>query len=124
MKRRGEDLLLGCVVVGFGLLVGLLMLGGLVFGVANALHEEERVCTVTEKERIYAGKDSGVQQRLHTEECGAFTVGDALFAGHFNSYDTWTGIEEGKTYRVTTRGYRVGFFSLFPNVIEAEEVTR
>lgn len=98
---------------------------GVGFGVKNALHEDVETCTVTSKERLPKGGDAGgFDQRVYTEECGVLTVGDSLFAGHFNSADTWNSIEEGHTYRLTARGYRVGFLSMFPNIVKAEEVTR
>jgi hypothetical protein len=122
MKGRIDGVAVAMVLGVVG--VVLAVLAGIGFGVANALHEEVRTCTVEQKERIYAGKDAGVQQRVYTEECGVLSVGDALFAGHFRSADTWRSIEEGHTYEMTTRGYRVGFFSMFPNVIKAEEVSK
>lgn len=124
MNYRTQDrLIVGGMIAGIVVVV-LGVLAGIGFAIANGLHEETKVCTVEKKERIYAGKDSGVQQRVYTAECGIYEVGDAMLAGHFNSADTWASIEEGETYRLTSRGYRVPFFSMFPNVVEAEEVAK
>lgn len=121
MKRRDEGGYLAAIA---GVFVMLFMFALIGVGVWSSMHTDERVCTVEQKERIYAGKDKGVQQRLYTTECGVMEVGDSLFDGHFDSADTWAGIEEGHTYRMKTRGVRVGFFSMFPNVVEAEEVAK
>lgn len=123
-RRFDADWPLVTVVVCVGALV-LSVVGGFGFGVANALHEETRVCTVEETSReVYSGSKGSraVEQRVYTEECGILTVEDALFAGAFNSADTFRSLEDGKTYEMTTRGWRIGFLSAFPNVIEAVEV--
>uniref|UniRef100_A0AAU8GRH2 Lipoprotein n=1 Tax=Mycobacterium phage Pharb TaxID=3136626 RepID=A0AAU8GRH2_9VIRU len=54
--------------------------------------------------------------RLSTS-CGSFNVEDSLAAG-FNSWDTWQALAVGKSYDIRTGGYRVGFLSQFPTVLE------
>lgn len=120
--RGRVDVVALAFIVGAVLAV-LAVVGAIGFGVKNALHEDVRTCTVTSKERL-PQSEGGFDQRVYTEECGVLKVGDAVFAGHYNSADTWASIEEGRTYRLTSRGYRVGFLSMFPNIIEAEEVAR
>jgi len=108
-------------VFGVGALVTAAVVGGIGFGVASALHVEERTCTVETKDRTTTPEGSS-DARLYTEDCGVLSVADSLLSWSFSSADTYAGIDEGKTYRVTTRGYRVPFLSMFPNVVEAEEV--
>ena len=57
--------------------------------------------------------------RLSTS-CGSYRVGDTP-AGGFNSWDTWSALEEGKSYDIRTGGFRVGILSMFPDVIEIRE---
>lgn len=121
-----DRLVFGGVVAGIVAVVAL-VLGGIGFGIANALHEEVKTCTVTDTTRWVTSDGKGGQtkeQRVYTEECGILTVEDALFAGAFNSADTFHSIEEGHVYRFTTRGHRIGFLSAFPNIVKAEEVSK
>lgn len=95
----------------------------------NAFHVRHMTCTVTEKDRttrVTTDADGRVSSssdaRLYTEDCGVLSVSDSLLSWHFNSADTYATVKEGRTYEVTTRGYRIAIFSMFPNVVEATEV--
>lgn len=81
-------------------------------------------CTVTSKITVTDTTDgtSTRTNRLGTS-CGTFEVGDSV-AGGFNSWDTWTALQEGKTYDIKTGGYRFGWASTFPVVLEYNEVNR
>lgn len=78
-------------------------------------------CTVEDKDRTTDSEGASVY-RVYSD-CGVFNVEDAPFLGKFNSADTYRHIEPGKTYRFETYGWRNGFFSMFPNITHAEEVT-
>ncbi len=121
---RGRFDAVAALMVAFWVAVVAAVVGLIGFMVYEQTKTGEQICTVEKKERIYAGKDSGVQQRVYTEDCGVFDVGDSLFDGHFTSADTWAAIEEGGTYRLKTRGVRFGFLSMFPNIVEVEEVEK
>lgn len=77
-------------------------------------------CKVTNKDvlqQVRGDKHSTsthFERRLNTT-CGTFVVDDNLVGG-FDSYDTWTSLEVGKVYDITTGGYRNGFFDSFPSV--------
>ncbi|QJD50457.1 hypothetical protein SEA_CHRIS_55 [Mycobacterium phage Chris] len=77
-------------------------------------------CTVTAKDTLYSSHDgnSSREYRLSTS-CGTFAVEDTI-AGGFNSWDTWQGLKEGARYDIRTGGYRVGFLSSFPSVLEVK----
>lgn len=77
-------------------------------------------CTVESKDRA-AKEKGGSDMRLYTS-CGVFSVSDELWQGRWNSADTYASIQPGKTYDFTAIGFRNGFFSVFPNVLEAREV--
>lgn len=78
-------------------------------------------CTVESKDRTAKPK-GGSDQRLYTD-CGILNVGDDWLNGQWNSSDLYAQIEDGKTYKFNTAGWRNGFFSQFPNVYEAKEVS-
>lgn len=98
-----------------------LLVVGLPIGYTIASYQNDvvRTCTVEDKESV-STKDSH-EYRVYTD-CGNFVVGDAMFAGHFSASDVYRELEEGKTYRIETIGFRVPFLSMFPNILKAEEV--
>lgn len=108
-------------VLVFGAIVGLFVLGGLVFGIVNATHVEHKTCTVTDKDRT-RGSEGKSDMRLYTEECGVLQVHDSLLSFTWSSSDTYNEAKPGQTYDVTTRGYRIPFLSMFPNVVDLEPV--
>lgn len=81
-------------------------------------------CTVTSKDRgvsITSDGDgnttSSTNYRVYSS-CGTFEVQDNLFLGKFNSADTYGALVEGETYDFDVIGWRNGFLSLFPNILE------
>lgn len=109
--------------IGFAAIGGIMILfviGFIGLSFLSALHTEEMTCTVEEKDRT--SNNGSSDARLYTEDCGVLRVGDSLFSWTWSSADTYASIEEGKRYEVTTRGYRIPFFSMFPNVVEVTEV--
>lgn len=76
-------------------------------------------CVVTDKDRT-RDSEGNTDTRVYTKNCGTFTVTDSLLKGKFNSADTFGSLEEGGTYNFTTVGFRNGFLSAFPNIIEVE----
>jgi hypothetical protein len=111
----------GVATLGFGL-VGLLTVGGLVLGVATVTHTEtKRGCVVESKDRT-SKSDGTSDARIYTENCGVLQVADSLTKGKFNSADRYQKIKVGQTYDFYVQGYRIGFFSQFPNIIEATPV--
>lgn len=93
----------------------------LLFALSGCATSPESACTVTDKDRTTNSEGASVY-RVYTD-CGIFNVEDALLLGVFNSGDTYAAIEVGKTYQFETYGFRNGFFSWFPNIVAATEVT-
>lgn len=105
-----------------GSLIILLIPSAIIFGIVNATHvEEHNGCTVTDKDRT-SGQDGKSDMRVYTSNCGNFHVADSLLSWTWSSSDTYGSIEVGKTYDFKTRGFRVPLLSMFPNVVEAQEV--
>lgn len=40
----------------------------------------------------------------------------------WDSADMFSSLESGKKYNITAAGFRVPFFSIFPNIMEAKQV--
>jgi hypothetical protein len=101
-------------------LLALIGLGvtGAALGGSFPVNVQTRVCTVSETESV--NTEEGHEYRVYTENCGTMVNRDALFAGKFNSADVQGALEDGETYEITTWGYRLGFLSMFPNIVEYE----
>lgn len=82
--------------------------------------DQTRTCTVTEKDRT-SNTNGQSSMRVYTDECGVMEVGDVFFRGIFNSADTYSDIEVGRTYDFRSVGFRVPLFSVFPTIIEVNE---
>lgn len=107
----------GRILAGLGLGLALI-LGSLAFTVINAISVETlHSCTVTDKDRT-GNTDGTSNMRVYTENCGTLKVSDSLLSWTFSSADTFSSIDEGETYDFKTRGFRVPFFSMFPNIVE------
>lgn len=123
-QQRGA----GAVAYSAGAVAVVLVLGALFVG-ARLSSEKTLTCTVTDKDRTTkvtsdgnGGMTSSSDARIYTEDCGTLQVADELFKGHFTSADTYAAIEPGHRYAFTVVGWRIGFFSEFPNIIKATEV--
>lgn len=83
-------------------------------------------CTVESKERTtHVSDGNSTQQKLvYTTDCGTFTVDDAWYSGKFNSADTYGMLQKGKRYEFDVMGWRNGFFSMFPNILSARQVSK
>lgn len=92
------------------LIVGTAVLSGGFWKTATATD-----CTVTEKS--VAVVDGYSEYRIHTENCDVFVLSDSILDGKFSSATAYSKIKEGETYDFDTRGQRVPFFSMFPNII-------
>jgi hypothetical protein len=100
-------------------IVAAVTLAAITLSACSTVNQEwHRGCTVTAKDTLYDSVDGNTTRtyRLSTS-CGPFNVEDSL-AGGFNSWDTWQALQVGKVYDIRSGGYRVGFASAFPTVLE------
>lgn len=101
-------------------LVGLALLTG-----CSTMNQQTHSnCKVTNKEQRQhvSGSDGNTStsyQKLVSTTCGVFSADDSI-AGGFQSYDRWAVIEVGKTYDITTGGYR--WWGTFPVILDLNEV--
>lgn len=81
----------------------------------------EHITTCQVKEKWV--KSVGDNNQKYLISCGdnVYQITDLLFKGKFNSSDIYAKLEIGKTYTLTTTGYRIGFLSDYENINEVEE---
>ena len=103
------------------ILVVIIILGlGLSFGYQYGTAREVTI-TVTDKERIIEkGEDGGSYYLVFTED-DAYKNEDALFYGKFKSSSLQAKLKEGETYQVKVYGWRIGFLSMYPNIVKIVE---
>lgn len=96
----------------------LLLIAGLFGFSAWSEHANEttRVCTVTGKDRT-SNSDGGSDARIYTEECDTLQVADLFWRGQYNSSTIYGEFQVGRTYEVTTVGWRRPPLSMFPRVL-------
>jgi hypothetical protein len=102
------------------LLITILLAGA----VLKTVNEQTVTATVTDKGietgrgystyLIYAVTDTG--------ETAVYEVTDSLLRQRFDSSEAYAGIETGKTYAITTCGYRVPLLGLYPNIYGFTEI--
>lgn len=98
-------------------------------GCQNLVKDAPVTCTVVDKDRSTESTKNGSNSvfRIYTEggaNCGTFGLADNIFAGNWNSADTYGRIKVGATYELETVGIRNGFMSWFPEITKATEVKR
>lgn len=83
-------------------------------------HQSTRVITVCSKERV-ATNDGG-EYRIYAAE-GTFTMKDS-YVGTYrtDTADQYARIKPRTSYKVTTKGWRIGLFSQFPNILKVTQL--
>ena len=114
-RERGSYEVLG------GLILAVIMIVGWVgYSVAWNNSRTNITCVVDSKQAT-SNKYGGNQYLIFTKNCGQLTVADSFWHGKYNSTDTYARIHEGHSYTFDTVGWRNGFFSTYPNVLEVSE---
>lgn len=113
-ERGAIDLM----VAGYGLVAAFvlaLVLALPIYTVAAYHNDRTVTCTVDGKESI--AQEDGHEYRVYTSDCGNFKVADAFWARNFHASDTYADIKVGETYKFDVNGFRIPFFSDFPNIL-------
>lgn len=86
---------------------------------ARFTHKETVKTVVTDKERIVKKSGDGIDSYylIYTED-GTLKLEDELLYGNFNSSDWYGKIKVDSIYEFTTIGWRIGFLSEYPNIVE------
>ena len=84
-------------------------------GCVEYMNEQTTECVIKDK---WIKRPSGSDEELYLVNCGGTTykVSDLLWKGKFNSADIYGNLEIGKRYKITTTGYRWGYFSEYKNI--------
>ncbi len=96
------------------------MLGG-----CEQMDRETETIQVTRSERACKSSGAGAQkatvcQYLVYTPTGTYRNTDDALNLKFNSSDIQGRLEWGKSYKVQTVGWRIGFLSMYPNIIKVE----
>ena len=105
----------------FGLIV-LVIISSIVISIMSYVHTSTVSATVTGKERIVKSDGDGKVESFYLvyTDKGTMKLEDDLFRGNWNSSDVYGSLRNDSTYTFTTSGYRIGFFSMYPNIIEVQ----
>lgn len=103
-----------------GVIIGILILISPTLLVINLDYRNEHITTCEVKDKWIKGTGNSQKYLI---SCGddVYQITDLLFKGKFNSSDIYAKLEKGKTYQLTTTGYRIGFFSQYENINKIEE---
>ncbi len=92
------------------------------FKITTYTHTSVITATVSDKERItQSDGENGISSfyLVYTDK-GTFKLEDDIFRGNWESSDVYGSLKTDSTYTFTTSGYRFGFFSMYPNIINVE----
>lgn len=89
------------------------------FSIARFTNKETFTAKVTDKERIVTGSADAIDSYylIYTED-GTYKLEDELLYGNFRSSDWYGKIKVDSTYEFTTIGFRIGFMSEYPNIVD------
>lgn len=79
--------------------------------------------TVQSKERVCSGSNSGCKYLVFTDH-GTYRITDAFLVGttRFNSSDVYGRIHACDKYRIEYYGWRLPYFSSYPNIVKADDL--
>lgn len=119
-RYRSNELPDGCMIA-LALALVAIIIFGIGYAFAAPMHRETVTCTVDSKDRT-TNQDGKSKSRVYTRDCGVFSVDDQWLAGQIRSADTYALVQPGHRYQFETTGWRIPIVSLFPNIVEAQEV--
>jgi len=110
-------------IFGFQILVVVLIIVGIFFSVSRYNNKQTIKTKVTDKERITQGGGDGRVESYYLifTEAGTFKLEDDLIYGNFNSSDWYGRIKRDSTYTFDVIGYRIGYMSEYPNIVNFKE---
>lgn len=103
-------------------IIAIAVISIIIFNIASYVHTSTVSATVTGKERVtqMTGKDNFESFYLVYTDKGTMKLEDDVLRGNWYSSDVYGRLQEGTTYMFTVSGYRFGFFSMYPNIIEVK----
>lgn len=112
-----EDLVVG--IVSFALLACVIA-GSAVYAVAYSQSDVAATITVDAKDIKYHENDAKYLISSSTGE--VFEITDTMVFWRYDSSDLYFNMKEGHTYKCTVAGWRIPFFTMYRNILTAEEV--
>ena len=102
-------------------LVVALIVGGIAFEISSYGHVNTIEAKVEGKERITQSVGNEIESfyLVYTDK-GTFKLEDDMFRGNFYSSDVYGKLKQDSMYNFKTSGYRIGFMSSYPNIIEVK----
>jgi hypothetical protein len=93
----------------------------IIFNITSYVHTSTVTATVTGKERITKKSGDNIESfyLVYTDK-GTMKLEDDVLRGNWYSSDVYGRLQENTIYTFTTSGYRLGFFSSYPNIIEVK----
>ena len=106
---------------GIIILVVAIIIGSIAFSISSYNNVETVTAKVEGKDRITEQSGDRINSfyLVYTDK-GTFKLEDDLFRGNFYSSDVYGKIKQDSTYTFKTSGYRIGFMSSYPNIIEVK----
>jgi hypothetical protein len=111
MEKIMNKTIIGLVAIVIAVIIGV--------NIAGYANRETFTTRVTDKERIVTGSGEHLDSYylIYTER-GTYKLEDDLLYGNFRSSDWYGSIKVDSTYEFTTIGFRIGFASEYPNIVE------
>jgi hypothetical protein len=106
---------------GIIILVVVFIIGIIAFDISSYGHVETITAKVEGKERITEKSGDNIESfyLVYTDK-GTLKLEDDLLRGNFYSSDVYGKLKQDSTYTFKTSGYRIGFVSSYPNIIEVK----
>ncbi len=122
--RGFQSRIFGFVKVMF-IVVPVLIVLSFITGAGQAYFtQNQAVVTVTKTERVCSGGEQVSCKYLVYTDRTTYENRDELWLGKVNSSDLYGRLKNGQSYRVKFTGWRFPLFSWYPNIVEAEPVTK
>lgn len=80
--------------------------------------QQDREITIKKMERVMFSNNS--KYLIYTED-GVYENVDSILRMKFNSADVYGQLQNGRTHICDTYGWRVPFFSMYPNIVSCRE---
>lgn len=97
-------------------IIVLFIVGGAIAVYSSA---KDITCQVQSIDRVSDG-NGGSDARIYTKDCGVLVNKDSFMFLKWDSADVQAAIHPGQTQTFHVAGFRVPFFSSFPNILEVK----
>jgi hypothetical protein len=108
-------------IVTLFVVVFLVIVGSIIFNITAYIHTETLTAKVSGKERITQKSGDNIKSYylVYTDH-GTLKLEDDIFRGNWRSSDVYGSLRTDSTYTFKVSGYRIGFISSYPNIIEVK----